>query len=328
MPGDRALLLPTPGNPFLLRYWLDFYEKNIKSEITTLYIHVNATLEPDVLTYIQNLLNKPGIKAIYKDHQIEHGDAINELLDVVTEKYCGLIEDDCFVMRPGFINQMFEHLESLEFDVVGSKRGSCTQEILIASAMKYNLDYSGYGDTGCNFWPSFFFTETEQLKNTDRNFKAKEWKAGTYIPELDYTIRNDSYGDTFVNTSIQILAKNNQERIRYIPQNHASPDDIEHYQKQRGIFNGLATHIHIGSLSSFNPFKKDAFPPLYRESEKIEWERRIAFFLRFIDTAEPIDGLDIYKNAYRNKINEMIGEMELAISRIKKIQNIYGTIGL
>jgi hypothetical protein len=326
---SRALILPTPANPFLLCYWIHLYKQFIKPEIDTLYVHVNQSLDENVKRYIDDLLNEDGIIYVYTDHQIEHGDAIDKILDLVTEKYVCLIEDDCLIFKSGAINQYFTELEQYNYEVVGSKRGSCGKEIWDASQDKYDLDYTGYGDTGCNFWPNLFFIETEALRQTDRNFKAKEWKAGTFIPELNYTIQQDTYGDTFVNTSIQILNKYPQHRILYIPQYHASPDDGIHYDQKTSVFDGNARYIHVGSLSSMNVNTYTKQQYLRNEYEKKEWERRVAFWRMFYQFSYPFP---TYMNDYANKYNEvlerMTADLELSAERICIFQSRYKKLGL
>ena len=326
---SRAVILPTPCNPFLLTYWLDMYLKNISPEVDTLYIHANAELEINVFKYIKEMFDIPNVVFMFTDHQIEHGNAIDEILDKVKEDHVMLIEDDCYTFKPGLVDKMFSLIENNLVDVVGSKRGSCGQEILDASKAKYNLDYSGFGDSGCNFWPAYFFIRTDDLRATDRHFQAKEWKAGTYIPELDYTVKENQYGDTFVNTSIQIMAKFPQDRIKYIQQYHASPaDDILSIRKI-GLFDGQAKHTHIGSLSSFNA-RRDVEPPVMNnQMEKKEWERRIAFWLKGWEISQPVNnGMIAYSYLYKQKLDELTNKMGLSISRIRKFQNIYKKIGL
>lgn len=326
---SRAVILPTPCNPFLLTYWLDMYLKNVADEVDTLYVHANANVRQDVYDYIREMFNIPNVVFMFTDHQIEHGIAIDKILDRVKEDYVMLIEDDCYTFKPGLVNKMFVLLENNQVDVVGSKRGSCGQEILDASKAKYDLDYSGFGDSGCNFWPAYFFIKTDDLRATDRHFHAKEWRAGTYISELDYTVKENQYGDTFVNTSIQIMAKFPQDRIKYIQQYHASPaDDILSIRKQ-GLFDGKAKHTHIGSLSSFNA-RRDITPPVMNnQMEKKEWERRIAFWLKGWEVSQPVNNAMVgYSNLYKQKLDELIETMGLSISRVRQFQNIYKKLGL
>jgi hypothetical protein len=249
---SRAAILPFPGDPFLLHYWLDFYDKIWGNEIDHLYIYLNSPIEKPVVNYIEKICaQRPTITLIYNPVQTDHGLAINATLDLVKEEYIMLVEDDGFIFKSGMVDQCFKYLESGQADIVGSKRGSCAFEILEAAKQKWGLDYEGYGDQGCNFWPCFFFCKKDLLLKTDRQFCAQAWKRGEVIEALGYMVEPEIVrGDTFVNTSLQLMAMVPQNRIVYVPQYHGSPDDIQHYEQKMNLFDGKAPWCHIGSLSS------------------------------------------------------------------------------
>lgn len=345
---DRAAILPLPGDPFLFRYWLTFFDKFWGDEIGTLYVYLNSPVEKPVVDYIRKLCaTRPNIDFQYNNLQIEHGDAINRTLDIVQEKYVMLIEDDTFIFTKGVVSRCFEHLESGEAEIVGSKRGSCSQEILDAAKAKWHLDYSGLGDVGPNFWPSLFFCSRQLLESTDRNFGARAWKKGDAVLPLDYVVEVPVIaGDTFVNTSLQLRDMVPESKIDYIPQYHAHPDDLEHAEQNTGIFDGRAPWVHIGSLSSgVGGMLKDGQnrclarrtidPPeghtLYGKSpetemEKKEWERRVQIWLTawteaFCDTNT--DVIQEFRVEYGNAINRLVNKFGLDQGRIKTRINTY-----
>lgn len=330
MPG-RAVILPTPASFVHLAYWNKYYERFIEPSINTLYVHLNGEYSQAEIDLIFELFDKKNVVFKHTKKQVEHGDAIDMMLDLVTEEHVMLIEDDCFVFRDGFIDKMFSLLENDQYLLIGSKRGSCGQEILDASKKKYRLDYSGLGDSGCNFWPSYFFCSTDTIRETDRNFKAREFRAGFYSKELDHTFKETQYGDTFVNTSIQLMATTPQQAIHYIPQNHASPDDLIWHNKNMRLFNGNAKYIHVGSLSSFNYKRYKSHPEIIGDFNKKEWERRTSFYLTFWEDYS-IEGLTeeqkMLYDLYHEKLLKMIDDMGLSATRIKKFQIIYSRLGL
>lgn len=359
---SRAAILPYPGDPFLLNYWLHFFNTVWQDEVDKLYIFLNSPIEQSVVAYISHLcLQNPKIVLIYENNQIEHGDVINRTLNVVTDEFVMLIEDDCFIFKPGKVNQAFEYLESGDYDIVGSKRGSCSQEILSRARQLWGLEYSGEGDQGCNFWPNLFFSKKQTLIDTDRNFAARSWKHGEVIEALStpsetyYAQDEVVVGDTFVNTSLQLQKKFPQARIKYIPQYHASPDDLEHSSRSYNLFDGLCGYTHIGSLSSgvggilqdghgraltrrlLDPSKGDNVPiPNYchTDAEKQEFERRVQWWLKFynyfVETTDQNTSLDIaqFATLYKEAIDRIIREYELNISRIERRQRVYASIGL
>lgn len=355
---SRAAILPFPGDPFLLNYWLHFFDTVWGDEVDKLYVYLNSPIEKPVVDYIRSLCaSRPKINFTYEDHQIEHGDVINRTLDLVTEELVMLVEDDGFIFKKGMVDRCFGYLESGDYDIVGSKRGSCSIEILTRAKQLWGLDYAGEGDQGCNFWPNFFFTKKSTLIATDRNFAARSWKKGEEIVALSrpgdpYLAQGDpAVGDTFVNTSLQLQAAFPQERIKYIPQYHGSPDDLEHSSRSYNIFDGLAPWCHIGSLSSgvggilqdghgraltrrlLDPDKGENYPiPNYchTEQEKWEFERRVQWWARFFDfyMQHPVTGMETFAGMYARAIAAIIHEYDLSTTRISRRQNVYATLGL
>jgi hypothetical protein len=349
---DRAAILPTPGDPFLLNYWLSLYKRTWSREINRLYIYLNTPLEVEGVSFIARKAGEiQNTVFLYEGIQIEHGTAIDWALEGITEKYVMLVEDDGFVFKPGIVDACFKKLEGGEFDIVGSKRGSCSTEILKQAQKLYNLSYEGEGDQGPNFWPCFFFTSRAKLLETDRQFGAKAWKAGEIISSLDnYIVSNDIVvGDTFVNTSLQLRQTTPENRIYYVPQYHGSPYDLDHFEGHRYLFDGRAPWVHIGSLSTGigGVLRDDQNRPLARrlkdepkgptkleawcnsKGEVMEWSRRVQWWLTFWEFAEPVKNEmpELY-NLYGEAIYTIIKQYGLDINNIKKRQRAYKTLGL
>lgn len=344
---SRAAILPYPGDPFLLNFWLGFYDRIWGQEIDTLYVYLNSPVEEDVVDYIREMcLMRVGVDFTYIPNQIEHGDAINRTLDIVAEDTVLLLEDDCFIFRRGYIDRLFTLIEDGSFDVVGSKRGSCSLEILDRAAEIWNLDYSGYGDQGCNFWPNLFCAKKSTFLKTSRNFGAKAWSEGEIIPELgNFTAPTNLYSDTFVQASLELRSIIPQSRIEFVPQYHASPEDIKHEENKIGLFDGRAPWVHVGSLSSGinGLLKDDKNRVLARrtidepssevtmnnlpktDQEKQEYERRLAWYLLFAEHAEN-GKIEEFRNTYTSAIQQCIRIMGLNRKRIDKRKRIYDTL--
>ena len=346
---SRAAILPYPGDPFLLHYWLELFYRIWADDIDRLYIVFNSAIEQSVVEYITYLCteDKEKIDFIHIDHHIQHGDAIKLALEKCTEKYVMLIEDDAYVFRSGFVNQCFERIESGEYDIVGSKRGSCSFEILKKAQELWGIPYEGEGDQGCNFWPCYFFSTAELLLSTDRDFNARAWEKGDKIAPLgNYVVEVPVIAsDTFVNTSLQLQSRVPQSRILYLPQYHASPDDAKNYEAHRYLFDGKAPWTHIGSLSSGvsgalmddhgrslsrrlldAPKDKTILPSAWcdttSELAKMEWERRVQCWLTFWEHRD-LDEIQEFAGAYRMAIDQIIGQFKLNMGRIKERQVIY-----
>lgn len=350
----RAVLLAYPGDPFLLNYWLHFFDTVWGKEVDALYIGLNSPIEEPVIEYIYNRIEKSreltGKKIVVhrQPTMADHGPTINKLLDLCTEQLVMMIEDDGFIFKPGHVDWCFKQIESGQYDIVGSKRGSCHMEILTGAKEKWGLDYEGEGDHGPNFWPNFFFTKKEILLRTDRNFAAKAWHKGDTVEGLGITVVDDViYGDTFVSASLQLRGIIPIERILCIPQYHGSPDDIEHAQQRKYLFDGKAPWTHIGSLSSgvggvlrddrnrhldkrtTAPDGGETFLPrewCKTDAEKNEWERRVQWWDRFywfayVDTST--DVIADFRKAYGEAVQQIITQYKLRPENIKERQRIY-----
>ncbi|HYD35545.1 MAG TPA: hypothetical protein VD999_05735 [Vitreimonas sp.] len=345
---SRTALLPSSGDPFLLTFWFGQFLKVWQNEVDELIIHLNGYAEAEVVEYVrQMVLLSPKAKFIHTPSTVTHGNSIDLMLDEVKTDLVVLLEEDAPIFKPGTIDYCFKYIEEQGYEVVGSKRGSCALEILERAKEVWGLDYSGYGDQGCNFWPCFLFTKTQILKDTDRNFDSKQWKAGTYIPELDWTTSTDVHGDTFVNTSLQLRAK--KCRIKEIPQYHCYTDDMPDYEKKMGIYDGYAPWVHIGSLSScFNGALVDdtnralgrrlveapkSDYPLQANTvgEKQEWERRLVwlsiaysgFHSNDYLSKETKDILKVFSIEYGNALEKAVRYLGLNKERMFQRMKIY-----
>lgn len=353
---SRAALLPYPGDPLLLNYWLKLFNEVWGDEIDRLYIGFNSPIEEPVLNFIEDICAHPKITLHIERDQKDHGPTINTLLDWVQEEYIMLIEDDGFIFKKGVVDQYFQCLENGQYDIVGSKRGSCSQEISEIASKKWGIAYEGEGDHGPNFWPNFLFLRADLLRSTDRNFSAKQWKQGEKIEGLDHIVTSEFVnGDTLVNTSLQLRGMVPIERILCIPQYHGHPSDIQHFKEGKYLFDGQAPWTHVGSLSSgvggilmddkgrslsrrlIDPPKEYTKLPNYcnTEQEREEFERRVQWWLRFYDyyigavtpVFHSID-FDYFVALYKKAIDRIIDQYQLSREHIQQRQDIYKTLGL
>lgn len=337
--SSRAVLLPTPGDPLLLHYWIENYRKIYKSQVDKLYVCLNTPAEKEVVEYIQEMLDGVGATHIYIDHQIEHGDAINRLLDIVEEELVVLVEDDCFVINGDKIRECFSKIESGEFDCVGSKRGSCSFEILDKANELWGIKSEGFGDQGCNFWPNMFFCKKKDLLKTDRNFGARAWSKGELVVPLNYIMQEEGAGDTFVNTSLQLRAM--ELNIGYVNQYHASPDDDQDFDRSTNLFDGFCPWIHVGSLSSgvggvltddegrplATRLTSEPKPFVVKNGSIKEWARRIQMWQTFYDNSDP-EKIPDFREAYRRALEKLYTECKVNRKMVKQRQAMYKTLGL
>ena len=351
MKKSRAAILPFAGDPFLLKYWLENFYDVWCDEVDRLYIVCDTCIEKPVLEYIEYLCTSDPDKItyLYSTEKGQHGDKILRGLLAATEKHVMLIEDDAYIFKKGMVNMCFEDLESGHYDIVGSKRGSCSFEILQRAADIWHIPYEGPGDQGCNFWPCYFFSTRQLLLQTDRNFNSRAWVQGDIITPLnDYVVAvAEVAGDTFVNTSLQLHAMVPEDRIKYVPQYHAHPDDLLHAETMAEYtpFDGRACWTHIGSLSSgiSGAIKDDQNRAVERrkidppngptvlpqswcadgsEDGKKEWERRVQFWLTYWERRDPNE-IEDFAQVYKLGLDQLIAQFRLRPKQIQLRQKIY-----
>lgn len=351
---SRCAILPYPGDPFLLQYWLRNFYNEWADKIDKLYIICNTPVEGDVVDYITEICTNDKIDFTYIDHHIQHGDAIRLGLEKATEDYVVLVEDDAYILKGKgeIINTCFNLIESGQYELVGSKRGSCHQEILTAARDKYSIAYEGEGDQGPNFWPNYLFIKRLTLLATDRDYNSRAWFAGDVIHLLnDYVVAAPVISsDTFVWASIQLRAMIPESKICYMPQYHAHPDDYKHYTEGKYLFDGRAPWTHIGSLSSGAsgvimddqgrsiakrfiepPHGPTILPPEWcdvtSEFAKMEWERRVQMWLTFYEQRDLLE-IQAFAELYRLGLERIIDQYQLRAKRIKQRQEVYKLLGL
>lgn len=323
---SRAVLLSASGDPFLPLFVLKLFQERWYGEVDRFYINYNNYADVP-LNVVQEFLSRavadPKVTLIYHPHAIGAGTAIAELLKICTEDNVLLLEEDGFIFTPGIVDGYFKQIESGEVDALGSPRMSCGTEIAEALRVKYNLDYSGYGDVGPNFWPNFFFCKREDLLETDLNFDARGFKKDVYYKELDHTMQNEEAGDTFVSASIQLRYLG--LKFKEIPQFHASPFEIiDQVSGDRNWRAETPFWLHAGSLSvGSGKYLNNVVPDVAADINKQEIETRTAFWTI---VSSLIDGFKDYKYVYQKGIESLIANAALDRDRIGKKIGIYRTL--
>lgn len=317
---SRSVYLSSGGDPFLADFTATLWDRHWKSEIDTFYIGYNNHAEvPKNVSYefLRKWEKHPKVRIIYTPHGVGNGTPITQMLFNSKEDSLLLLEDDSFIFTPDIVNTWFTIVEKNMDLVVGSPRYS-VGEVAQAAARKYLLDYSGIGDRGFGWWPSFFLCKRTDLLKTDLDFASNEYKKGQYFKELDHTFENDDYTDTFTWASIQLRYLGLTEFP--IPQNHAHPYDLENRANKTNMFsNGDPKYIHGGSLSSgWGGYLNKKLPSVATDMEKQDIETRVAFWSIVSDVT---GGYDSFKSMYKNGIERLIIDANLNRFRIdNKIQ--------
>ncbi len=313
----RCAFLPANGDPYVLLHTAEYF-KVWSSEVDKLYILFNSTIDSSLVEPLKKLLDHPKIVFFYVDHTMGHGEAINYLLDRCTEDSIMLIEDDSIIFKKGIVDTYFKIIESNSDAIVGSPRMSCPADVSDKLKVEFGLNYEGWGDKGPNLWPCFLFASRKNLLNTDRNFGASK------------------FGDTFVNTSIQL--RRNGCTFYEIPQYHCSPDDEQNKADCRGIFDGECGYMHFGSLSSgientlvndddipLKDMIEPSAPPIKfiptSGMEKVELEKRVMWWSEGYRLH--ITDFGYFSEIYGKAIEKVIKRHELSLENINNMRKMY-----
>lgn len=324
---NRAAYLSAGGDVFLSELVLTFWKERWYDEIDTMYVAYNNHAEVPLETgykFLRKWEKDPKIRIIYTPHGVGNGTPITQMLLGSKEDQLLLLEDDSFVFNPNIVNTWFTLIESGATDVIGSPRYA-VGEVAEAAKQKYTLDYSGTGDKGFGWWPSFFVCKRADLLKTDLDFGSKKYPKSEYFKELNYTFVEDCYTDTFTWTSLQLRYMG--LRSYDIPQNHAHPFDIEFKNTKEGMFaNGNPAYIHGGSLSSgWGGYLNKKTPQVTTEMELKDIETRVAFW----EIAKDMSNTNEYtgfRKEYNKGINSLIENAGLDKGRINEKYNLYREI--
>jgi hypothetical protein len=305
---SRAVVLPTPGDPFIAGLWVSTFKKFWKSEVDQLYVLVNAATPPEVFQCAVDIYQDAG--AIVLQHPngyMGHGFALTELVQRVKEDLILFVEDDFYILSNGNVNRWFQQVEGNVVDCVASYRGCCTDSWRQRIVDRFGI--TGELAVQPNFWPSLCVTKKSDLERTDMFFDSKGFPPGTYIKELDWTTPETVCGDTFVWMSIQLRALN----LRFEILNQNRLIDVI-YSKQR-----KPPWVHIGSTPLMYEYiiDKEGVPWGNRNAapKKLtpapdagilqDWVRRASFGY-FVNERFPIkkdSPASFFNSEYRNSLN-------------------------
>lgn len=322
---SRCVVMSASGDPFILSLLLKLWNERWRDEVDHFYLNINnhckIPIEP-MVELIGNIIKDPKITLIWHPSGIGNGPPQTELLKICNEDLVLLLEDDFYIFESGVVDGFFKRIESGETDILGSPRYAAG-EVAEAAQKKFNLDYSGMGDKGFGWWPCGFYCKREDLLKTDLDFGSKVYKAGEYFKELDHTFVNEAHTDTFTWASVQLryLGLKDIE----IPQNHASPDEIEEYEKRQLKWAGdKPRYIHAGSLSAgWNGYLQGQIPDLSNQNAILEMETRCAFWTIASDV---IEGFNEFKRQYQEGIAQLVAQGNLDRNRIDRKIQIYKSL--
>jgi hypothetical protein len=287
-----AALLPTPGDPFLVRHWLRNCERVWRGEVDELRVFVGGQPNDDARAYIRRAVEDldgvymEAIDGVYDgkryDEQVPHGDALRILIEETDADVVLLMEDDVRVRHKYAVGYSFDRIKMGQYDVVSSPRGSMSGG-LQQRCIERKWATTPLVDLGreAGMWPAFVFAKRADLLATDRNFGPQAYVAGDTVPGLHWTLPPgaEECADTFGNTAFQL-----RDTLRVYDQ----PQWKGPWHWAQWLDHGkdeIMDWFHIGSLSSSGDLVAEN-PPfqdprvLTDEMEQREWAHRLHWWGR------------------------------------------------
>ena len=337
---NRAIILPSVGDPLLLNLWYKCHQKNSRDSVDKIYLKMTNLIDPNARDFIVKSFEADGHRVWYQNTADVHGNVIRDLLEHVEEETVVLLEDDCFVLEKNSLDEMFVSIEDGSLDCIGSTRNCCS--VAVVNAIAHTFSLTGQSPEhhlkDCpNLWPCLFFSKISTLRKTDGIYGAKHWQPGEVIPYNNMKCDVLEIGDSFVWASIQLRGQGN--RFGYIHQCHTAPCDIHDIKTGRGLF-ALPNipWIHVGSLSagitglikyqetdtplsygvpdSNAPKLPVPYPPV-DDSTRLEYTRRLAMLKFIADHGKLEDSsCDEFNQIYSDGVDRAIREMGLCPNKV------------
>lgn len=174
----RAALLPTPGNPAMLAYWLRNFA-TWRDEVDELLVFVNGATDAAIAAD-RAMVEAAGGRFMAQSLTAGHDGAMLGLLTNTSADLVVLCEDDAYVRHPGAVRAAFDRIEAGATDLVGSPR----HEDYVTSPLQEWGPYTpgDLAELRHGLWPAFLFARRADLLATDRIFGDRGWPRGGHIP--------------------------------------------------------------------------------------------------------------------------------------------------
>jgi hypothetical protein len=214
----RAALLPTPGDPFMLAYWLRNFE-TWAEHVDKLVVLVNG-FNPADHDELRRIIVEHGtavdVKAHFSERRMGHDGALRWLLENTEADHVVLCEDDAYVRKPKAVDDAFRMLTSGQRDIVGSPRHEDYASSPLQEWPRHLTQ--DHEEVRRGLWPAFLFARRRDLLDTDRQYGDRRWNLGQTIEGLGMEVTRELcefvgiapdyiHLDTLFGTTFQLRAK-------------------------------------------------------------------------------------------------------------------------
>ena len=295
----QVALLPTHGDPFMLKHFMVNYDRVWRGEVDELHVLVSSCPDPEIAAYCKAIVEQHGGKFIGAiGPTMDHGLAMRQLAEHAVVPHHGVnadviafFEGDSRVRFGNEVRGRVEAIASHEATVIGSPRISMDGRLDTACREKWGpkSETTRDGCEGYGLWPCFLFVDAKVLVyETDRNYGARGWLAGETIEGLGIACPEDGWcADTFGSAALQLRGR------------HSITADVQYkgpWQWDEWLDAGHdMPWFHTGSLSSWGGsggLVVDGDSELMDgrrltdPHERLEWGHRLAWWERFLETSD------------------------------------------
>ena len=211
----RAVLLPSIGDPFVLKFWLYCFEK-WKQNVDKVYISIAPPKEEKyqpVIDFAKQMAE--GFQVVGEGKEMNT--TFNDLLmNPMPEEYFLLTQDDAYIFDPGLVEACFRSIEEGWTDIVASNQftyPAWLNEYLIPIYPKEEKQ----ANRGLAFYPNFFFGKVKDIQEAKSGIGVQQWPKGEKIEYLNDRILEDN-ADMDLMGALSIELRHKGLKWQYVPQ--------------------------------------------------------------------------------------------------------------
>ena len=210
----RAVLLPSIGDPFALKFWLHCFKKWGKN-VDKVYVSIGPRdgKYQEVIDYSKKLL---------KDFEFvgegeEMNTAFNDLLmNPMPEDTFLLIQDDAYIFDPGIVDASFRSIEEGWTDIVASNQFTYPDWLNDYITPFLTPQDAQQANRGLAYYPNFFFGRVKEIQDTETGIGVQQWHEGQNEYLHNMVLKQPADMDLMAALSLELRHKG--LRWQYVPQ--------------------------------------------------------------------------------------------------------------